>query len=103
MPDARAPTAVVSAAKSQLVPLLRDVLDLCQDTNALTFFSLLAVQLHEAEEDFQLFDFFIQLSTTAFQGFVFTPDEDAVIDALLARAEDIAHTLSAGEGGDAMH
>ncbi len=85
------------------MPLMKDVLDTCRDAGALTFFSLLAIQLHEAREDAQLLDFFLNLSTTAFQGFPFTPEEDLVIDRLLAMAEDIAHALSAGESGEVMH
>ncbi len=102
-PEPNTPTAVVAAARSQLTPLLKAVLDSCEDHRALTFFSLLAIQLHDAQEDGDLLDFFLQLSTTAFQGFLFTAEDDAVIDRLLATAEAIAHALSAGESGEAMH
>ena len=67
-----------------------------------SFFAQLLVQLTQAREDLHLLEFFMQLSTTAFQGFAFTDADNLKIDLLLARAEDIAHALSADEA-DGFH
>jgi hypothetical protein len=44
---------------------------------------------------------FFELSTAAFQGFVFSPAEADAVDALLAACENVSHAMTAGS--DSQH
>ena len=59
------------------------------------FFAAILVHLSlmEAEED--LANVFFELSSTAFRGFSFSPEQGALIDELLLSAEEIAFAMSA--------
>ena len=65
---------------------------------AAAFFSSLAAALAAADEEAALLEVFLALSTTAFQGFEFDAVVAAGVDELLAYAEQVSHTFSAGGG-----
>jgi hypothetical protein len=87
----------VESARLQLVPLITDVLEALDDNQILetSFFTLRLVQANEMEAGSDLLHLFLELSTTAFQGFSFTAEQAAQIDHLLAVAENISFALSA--------
>lgn len=66
------------------------------DPTASVFFLKLRRSLVAARDEVDLINTFIVLSTTAFQGFDFPPRSLVVIDELLADAERIAFTFTAG-------
>jgi hypothetical protein len=95
---------LLNNARSQLLPPLEAVIesfDETADTAALAFFTLILTNLHGLQDDGDLMGLFFELSTTAFQGFVFSPAQAQLVDSLLAAAENIAFTLSAP--GDNPH
>ena len=87
----------VESARLQLVPLITDVLEALDDNQILetSFFTLRLVQANEMEAGSDLLHLFLELSTTAFQGFSFTAQQAVQIDHLLAVAENISFALSA--------
>jgi len=66
-----------------------------QNPYAQAFFGRAAQQLELLEDEADLAGLFFELSSAAFHGFAFSPAEAQAVDALLARAEAIAFTLSA--------
>lgn len=72
-----------------------------ESTYEQSFFAVQYDALNRAVEEVQIAEVFMQLSTVAFVGFQFTPTQAFLVDALLERAEQIAHTLSAD--GDTAH
>ncbi len=90
--------SVVEQARARIVPLLERVVEAHDDTadvQSLAFFTGLLVQPHAMREDTDLAALFFELSTAAFQGFVFSPDQATAIDELLAASENIAFALTA--------
>lgn len=88
----------VESARTQLVPLITDVIDALDDNNQIlesSFFTMRLVQANEMREGQDLLHLFFELSTTAFQGFSFTAGQAEQIDQLLAVAENISFALSA--------
>lgn len=82
---------------SQLSPMISQVIDsLDEQTQVLeiSFFTMRLIQLNQMREDVDLMQLFFELSTTAFQGFTFSPSQAQLIDTLLATSEDIAFTMS---------
>ena len=67
----------------------------------MSFFALQFDALNRASDDMDVAEIFMQLSSVAFLGFQFSPEQAALVDTLLARAEQIAHALSAD--GDQAH
>lgn len=95
---------MVASAQEQLGPLFEAVLGQFEKDDATYEQSFFAVQydaLNRALEEVQIAEVFMQLSTVAFVGFQFSPTQAFLVDALLERAEQIAHTLSAD--GDQAH
>jgi len=89
---------MLEIARSQLLTPLEAVIDSLEesaDPAALAFFTLILASLHRVEDEGDLMGLFFELSTTAFQGFTFSPAQAGQVDALLAVAERIAFTLSA--------
>ena len=87
----------VDTARDQLLPLTRQVLEALNDdtqTVEQSFFTLLMLSIRRMETDADLMSVFLELSTTAFQGFRFSQAQRLLIDQLLEAAEDIALTLS---------
>lgn len=88
----------VESARDQLAPLITEVIEQLDDQGQIlesSFFTLRLVEVNQMREDVDLMNVFMELSTTAFQGFTFSAVQAQHIDKLLAVAEDIAHTLSA--------
>jgi hypothetical protein len=91
----------VESARLQLVPLITDVIDELDDDGQVlerSFFTMRLVQANQMQEGSDLLHLFLELSTTAFQGFSFTTEQAAQIDELLAVAENISFALSASTG-----
>ncbi|HEY5646829.1 MAG TPA: hypothetical protein VIS76_12840 [Pseudomonadales bacterium] len=87
----------VDSARGQLAPLAQQVIDaLDADSQPLelSFFTLILIRINGMQADMDLMNVFLELSTTAFQGFVFSREQSRRIDELLGAAEDIALTLS---------
>ena len=98
------PLELLNNARSQLLPPLEAVIesfDETADTAPLAFFTLILTNLHGLQDDGDLMGLFFELSTTAFQGFDFSPAQAQLVDSLLAAAENIAFALSAP--GDNPH
>jgi hypothetical protein len=88
----------VENAREQLAPLISEVieqLDPERQVLELSFFSLRLIQANQMKEGGDLLGLFLELSTTAFQGFSFTAEQAQRIDHLLAVAENISFALSA--------
>ncbi len=64
----------------------------------MAFFALLRTQLASARVEEDVLSLFFELSTTAFQGFVFSPREAERVDALLAACEQVSHAMTADDG-----
>ncbi|MEM8769476.1 MAG: hypothetical protein AAGE43_18720 [Pseudomonadota bacterium] len=93
--------ALLAETRGQIEPLLLAVLDdLDSGGNAypMAFFTELLLQLRAAATEAELLQLFFDLSTTAFQGFVFSADEAETVDKLLAQCETIAFAMTAGDG-----
>ena len=90
--------AIAQAAQTQLTPLFEDVLaqfERDEATYELAFFTLQYDALQRSRDDMDVAELFLQLSGVAFMGFEFSPVQATKVDLLLARAEQIAHALSA--------
>ena len=71
------------------------------DPMALGFFSQIYDMTANVEEEEQLLELFMALSSTAFQGFTLDPYAALLTDEILAFAEQISHTFSAS--GNSVH
>lgn len=99
-PDA-APDAIVRSAQAQLGPLFEAVLTQFETDESyyeLSFFTTQYTVLKQATDEMQIAEIFLQLSTVAFAGFQFTTTQTMLVDALLEKAEQMAHALSADDG-----
>ena len=93
-------TTLASQLVSQLDPLFEQVintLDANDNAYPIAFFTLLRIQLNNAQAEVDLLQMFFDLSTTAFQGFVFSTAEAETVDQLLATCERISQTMTAGD------
>ncbi len=89
---------VVAAAQQQLRPLFDAVIAQLDEDACITemvFFTTNLLALMRASEPVDIGELFLQLSTTAFMGFQFSPEQAQLVDNLLAQAEQLAHVLSA--------
>ena len=87
----------VSSASKQLEPLITGLIaELGAADNAypMAFFTEILVSLRSVTDEEGLMQLFFRLSSTAFQGFVFSPTEAEQVDKLLENCEQIALTLS---------
>ncbi len=92
------PDPVVAAAQRQLRPHFDAVIAQLDEDAAvaeMTFFTTNLLALLQASEPVDIGELFLQLSTTAFMGFEFSPVQAQLVDDLLAQAEQLAHVLSA--------
>jgi hypothetical protein len=90
----------IDTVKSQLRPKLERLIVYLNETNevaAASFFTNILVILVNLSEEEQLLELFIELSTTAFQGFVFDEISWALTDDVLLYAEQIAQTFMADQ------
>lgn len=77
---------------------LVEYLELSAQPQALRFFEGARTQLDNVRDEADLLEFFMVLSTTAFQGFQLDPVGSMLTDRILAYAEQTAHTFSASDG-----
>jgi hypothetical protein len=89
-------TNAVAQVKPQLITGLESILDAADDDelDAAVFFADVLHRLRNAQDEPELIDVFVLLSTTAFQGFTLKPNTIAMIDQVLATAEQIAATFA---------
>ncbi len=88
----------IQTVKSELRPKLERLIVYLNETNevvAASFFTNILVVLVGLTEEEQLLELFIELSTTAFQGFVFDDVSWALTDDVLLYAEQVAQTFTA--------
>jgi hypothetical protein len=99
----------VDQAKDALMPLIDKVLvlagglvagegggcDHAADLPVRAFFTGVLLQARAMRHEEDVLALFFELSTTAFQGFVYPPEVAEAIDDLLAAAEQIAFTMTA--------
>jgi len=91
---------LIQQMTSQLDPLFAQVIDILDhQDNAypMAFFTQLRIQLAGATEEADVIQMFFELSTAAFQGFVFTAEEADAVDVLLAACESVSHTMTAND------
>lgn len=94
-------SSVVSQIRGQIDPLFEAViiaLEAADNPLPLAFFTLLRIDLGNAEDESEVLNVFFELSSTAFQGFVFSAAEAERVDALLAACEGISHAMTAEDG-----
>ena len=90
--------SAIDTVKAELRPKLERLIVYLNETNEVapaSFFTNILVILVGLSEEEQLLELFIELSTTAFQGFVFDDVSWALTDDVLAYAEQIAQTFMA--------
>ena len=88
---------LVNSARDQLEPLLQAVVEelgASENAHPMAFFTQIHMRMSAMTEEEDLMQLFFELSTTAFQGFVFSPTEAEKVDTLLEHCEQIALTLS---------
>jgi len=88
---------IAEQARQRLAPLLEDVVERFDDGSdpaASAFFCSLLVKAHAMQEDIDVASLFFELSTAAFQGFVYSPEQTAALDRLLEVSEQLAFALS---------
>jgi hypothetical protein len=95
------PDPIVLSAQQQLGPLFEAVLTQFEQDESYyeqSFFTTQYTALKSATDEMQIAELFLQLSTVAFVGFQFSAPQALLVDALLEKAEQMAHALSADDG-----
>ncbi len=90
----------IDTVKDHLRPRLEALIEYLNENNevaAASFFTNILVILVGLEHEEELLALFIELSTTAFQGFLFDETSWAMTDEVLAYAEQVAHAFTASE------
>ncbi|MEE4282064.1 MAG: hypothetical protein V2I41_08970 [Pseudomonadales bacterium] len=90
----------IESVQSDLRPKLEKLVGYLNETNevmAASFFTNILVALVQLTEEEQLLELFIELSTTAFQGFMFDDVSWALTDDVLLYAEQVAQTFTADD------
>ena len=88
----------VSGVRGQIDPLFASVIGLLEsggDPQPLAFFVMLRQRLQACRDEEDVLALFLDLSTTAFQGFVLSADQSGAVDRLLAACEQISLTMTA--------
>jgi hypothetical protein len=91
---------VVADAQQQLLPMLAEldrILAIGDDTAARDFFQRIATSLGLARTTDDLMPPFMQLATSAFQGFDYEFSASILLDEILAASMTLSWTLSADE------
>ena len=84
----------IATVKDDLRPKLEALIEYLNESNevaAASFFTNILVILAGLQHEEELLALFIELSTTAFQGFLFDETSWAMTDEILAYAEQVAH------------
>lgn len=87
--------------REELLPLTRELCRLAEaegDERQLAFFEGICAALEHVREPDDLAGPFMELSTSAFRGFDFSPTSMLVLDHALAVAQSLSMTLSAPSG-----
>ena len=90
----------IDTVKTELRPKLERLIVYLNETNevmAASFFTNILVVLVQLDQEEQLLELFIELSTTAFQGFMFDDESWALTDDVLMYAEQIAEAFTADQ------
>ena len=91
---------LIAQMKEQIDPLfvrVIEVLDAQDNAYPMAFFTQLRIALANAEDEADVIAMFFELSSAAFQGFVFGPQEAAAVDELLAACEHVSHAMTASD------
>lgn len=94
----------ITDARNQLDPLLGALAAQLGEEGQATqqsFFNRIRASIQHAQDEVDLAGPFMELSTTAFVGFEFSPDAAVLIDRILEKAETIADSFSNTD--DASH
>jgi hypothetical protein len=94
----RPPEQATEIARAELVPTLQALSELANEEgmrDQATFFRRIESALENAREEEDLADPFIELSTSAFRGFSFSPAGALLLDRVLELAHRLSTTLSA--------
>lgn len=94
----------VAEIRDSLKPAVEQLiehLEVTQQAGALAYFRQVSTGLDHVREEDDLLEFFMMLSTMAFQGFQMDPLGAMMADRILAYAEQTAHTFSAS--GETPH
>ncbi|MDJ0866360.1 MAG: hypothetical protein QNK03_09655 [Myxococcota bacterium] len=86
------------AARAQLLPLLDDLHALAREEGSRDqelFFARIYAGVRDARDPEDLAGPFLELSTSAFRGFAFSPTVTLLLDRVLAVAQAFSATLSA--------
>lgn len=97
-------TSGIEAIRDQLLPAMEALVELVRSEDKpeqLVFFERITRGVAAAREPDDLAGPFMELSTSAFLGFHFSPVVQFTLDGILADAQQISHTLSAP--GDDPH
>ncbi len=89
---------VLSVARAELLPPLRTLLELVEaegEPAQHAFFGRVALGIESARDAEDLAGPFMELSTSAFLGFHYSPAATMLIDRILLSAQTLALTLSA--------
>jgi hypothetical protein len=89
---------LIDQMTTQLDPLFAqviDVLDRHDNAYPMAFFTQLRIALAAATDEADVIQMFFELSSAAFQGFVFDAEEADAVDALLAACESVSHAMTA--------
>lgn len=87
----------ITDARNQLDPLLEALTSVLGNEGQSTqqaFFTRIRGSIQRAQDEVDLAGPFMELSTTAFVGFEFSPDAAVLIDRILEKAENIADSFS---------
>ena len=87
----------ITDTRNQLDPLLEALASQLGEEGQSTqqaFFNRIRTSIQRAQDEVDLAGPFMELSTTAFVGFEFSPDAAVLIDRILEKAENIADSFS---------
>ena len=100
MSEEDAPTTPVEQVLPELIGHTEKVVTgLKEDAlDAAVFFAGILQELRAVESEADLIETFINLSTTAFQGFVMSDEQVRLVDGLLEHAERVAQTFMPADG-----
>ena len=100
MPDSTSPVSTTDVARDELLPLLEQLVDLVRAENEIeqaAFFVRIRDGIAHADDPDDLMGPFMELSTSAFRGYFYSPVATLLIDRILERAQTLSTTLSASD------
>ena len=97
------PLSPAETARSQLLPLMEQLCELAreeQEAEQENFFERIRGDIAHSVDAEDLAGPFMELSTSAFRGFEFSPLAALLLDQVLLIAQTLSTTLSAGSEGE---